>query len=109
MEKLIWVIPIILVLILSGCIKKEVDKEPNTKGEYFDLEGSLLGNCMSESVNYTMFTKFYDLDGKYIGECWVYTGPGGSGYKGGCSNEIVGVKFEDSQNLINRYDCIQKS
>jgi len=81
-------------------------------GKYYDSEGNLMRNYLTTRENWEISTKYYDLDGSFIGECHIYSGPGSSGYKGGCTNERVGIPVSTDSNsvysgmLASRYECV---
>lgn len=66
-------------------------------GKYYDNQGNLLGSCTyildkpNGLISLTGWstTKFYNLQGVLVGTCTDYSGPGSSGWKGGCDENAV--------------------
>ena len=121
MKKLI-VILIIVLVIAGGIFAFYMLSNPEKNGEYFDENQNLLGTCTKEYVKAsdgyggTYYYKFYDLKGNLLGTCSEYSGPGASGWKGGCDEDSaknnVGTRIEEGQyagRIAQKYECINRS
>lgn len=124
-QKKTWVISIlililiilILVILVYTFNKKETlnnNQISEKTGKYFDEDGNLLGTCTSEKNKETFITltKFYDINGNLLGSCSLYSGPGGSGWKGGCDEDSVknniGNKIQEgvyAGRISQKYEC----
>tara|TARA_Y100000310_G_scaffold195251_1_gene195238 strand:- start:332 stop:673 length:342 start_codon:yes stop_codon:yes gene_type:complete len=95
---LLAILPLIVII---GC------SNPVKEGEFFDEQRNLLGTCTEEftpeedGIGGTVKNQFYDLKGNLLGSCSEYSGPGASGWKGGCDEESlknnIGVKVEEGE------------
>ena len=77
----------IVVIILFTNLTSLQDNDSIIEGKFFDESGNQLGTCTSETEDFVTRTYFYRLDGTLIGSCSSYSGPGGSGSKGGCTSD----------------------
>ena len=73
-----------------GVITPDCPESGPLEGIYFGGNGTVLGKCMKMNSNCSQYVDYFNLQEEFIGSCWVYSGPGGSGYEGGCSNSVVG-------------------
>ncbi len=115
---------IIFVSIFSWVLINKEAKNENgliNEGAYFDDNQNLLGKCIKEEVlsqdGYGVWTydTFYDNKGNLAGSCSSYSGPGSSGWKGGCDENAVqngiGTKIESddpgyTERVSQKYFCI---
>ncbi len=126
-----WIILalIVVVLIVIGVKYKESATSNGgfqvnydlKEGSYFDENGNVLGACTGQNVKspdgigYSSYTKFYDSAGNLVGSCSSYNGPGSSGWKGGCDEDLfengLGTKIENQDStyygrVIPKYVCM---
>jgi len=117
----------ILILIVIGAIliytfsNKNASKSnqiSEKSGKYFNENRTLLGTCTKkytpsqDGYGGTYSYRFYDLKENLLGSCSEYSGPGASGWKGGCDEDSVknsiGTKIEEGMyagRIAQKYEC----